>query len=263
MKEKPTYDYHRFLDEAGDTTFFGRGNIPMVSTNGVSKCFIIGMLKMKEDIPSIREKIFKLQEEIISDPYYNTVASIKKKKENGTYFLHATDDIPEVRERFFKLIKSIDCSFEAVVGRKIYSIFNQKHNNNEVEFYADLLSHLIKNKFSKYDRLVLNIAHRGQSTSNSNLNLALDKALSRTKTEEEKAKIVFNVQTPLIEPMLNVADYLCWSVQRVFERGDTRYYDFIQEKISLVVDLYDYQKYAKNKNYYNKTNKLSSSNLIQ
>lgn len=41
------------------------------------------------------------------------------KKINSTgYYLHATDDIPEVRKEMFDLIKSVNCSFEAVVGRK-------------------------------------------------------------------------------------------------------------------------------------------------
>jgi hypothetical protein len=46
------------------------------------------------------------------------------------------------------------------------------------------------------------------------------------------------VQTHYTEALLNVADYLCWSVQRVFERGETRYYDFLGDRINLVVDLY-------------------------
>jgi hypothetical protein len=36
-----------------------------------------------------------------------------------------------------------------------------------------------------------------------------------------------------------VADYLAWAVQRVFEMGDMRYYNYLREKIRLVVDLYD------------------------
>ncbi len=81
--------------------------------------------------------------------------------------------------------------------------------------------------------------------------------------DNENSKIVFNVQTPLTEPLLNMADYFCWAVQRVFERGETRYYDFINDKISLVVDIYDTDNYSGNRNYYNKNNKLSNSNIIK
>jgi hypothetical protein len=35
-----------------------------------------------------------------------------------------------------------------------------------------------------------------------------------------------------------VPDYLAWAVQRVFERGETRHYEFVRERIRLVRDLY-------------------------
>jgi hypothetical protein len=70
------------------------------------------------------------------------------------------------------------------------------------------------------------------------------------------------VQTPQTEPILNIADYLCWSIQRVFEKGETRYYDYLQSRIRLVVDLYDTENYLGYKNYYDKKNPLSSINKI-
>ena len=75
--------------------------------------------------------------------------------------------------------------------------------------------------------------------------------------------VVFNVQNQHTEPILNIADYLCWPVQRVFERGETRYYDFIQDKISRVVDLYDAKNYAGWKHYYKpRKNPLTAANKI-
>jgi len=59
-----------------------------------------------------------------------------------------------------------------------------------------------------------------------------------------------------------VADYCCWAVQRVFEKGETRFYDYMQDKISLVVDLYDSEKYKSNLNYYTKKNPLTTKNKI-
>ena len=73
---------------------------------------------------------------------------------------------------------------------------------------------------------------------------------------------MFNVTKPLQEPLLNIADYFCWAIQRVFEKGETRYYDFVKEKISLVVDLYDIDKYEGFKNYYTPKNPLTAENKI-
>ncbi len=115
----------------------------------------------------------------MSDPYFKDIPSIQKKVNSKGYYFHATDDIPEVRKIFFEFINSVNLSFEAVVGRKIYEIFSRKHNSNEVEFYADLLSHLLKNKLLIDGKLVLIISERGKSTKNKNLLLALQKAKDR------------------------------------------------------------------------------------
>ena len=107
IKKKNKLATHRFLDEAGDTTVYGKGKTNIIGTNGVSNCFIIGMLKFKEPIETVREKIISLQKKIIDDPYFN-VPSIQKKTQGAGYYLHATDDLPEVRKMFFDLIKTID-----------------------------------------------------------------------------------------------------------------------------------------------------------
>jgi hypothetical protein len=204
---------------------------------------------------------------IASDPYFKGIPSIQKKKDKRGYFLHAKDDIPEVRMLMYDLIKSIDCSFECVVARKIYQIYEGTHNGNESEFYADLLSHLLKNKFRKYHTLVLNIATRKKCTTHINLQIGLAKALERANAKnpcvENGCKIVFNIQEPTTEPLLNIADYFCWAIQRVFEKGEIRYYDYIYEKISLAVDLYDKKKFKGSKNYCTKRNKLTKENHVK
>ena len=127
---------------------------------------------------------------------------------------------------FFDLINSINCSIEAVVGRKSITLFETKHKGKEEYFYADLLSHLLKNKFTKHEKLVLNISERGSSTKHTNLNLALLKAKQRFAEKNEsgqiKTNVLFEVKSPTSEPLLCLADYLCWAVQRVFEKGEIR-----------------------------------------
>jgi len=258
--------YHRFLDEAGDTTFYGKGKVDIVGTNGVSNCFILGMVKFKEPLGPLRNKVIELQRRVAIDRYYADVPSIQKKIQGKGFYFHATDDVPEVRKIFFEFIRLVDCSFEAVVGRKIPALYERKHNGKEGEFYADLLSHLLKNKLEKEGKIVLNIAERGNSTKNHNLELALKKAESRflvnNSGKEVKARVVFNVQNHLTDPLLNIADYFCWSVQRVFERGEIRYYNYLVDQISLVVDLYDQSNYAGCKNYYRRNNPLTPANKI-
>jgi hypothetical protein len=221
---------HRFLDEAGDTTFYGAGRKLILGQEGVSLSFIIGMLKVSEPLPALRAAITAEQAAVMTDAYVNRIPSVAKKNGRGGFYFHAKDDPQEVRAAFFRFIATRHVTFEAVVARKIPDLFRRKHHDRESEFYADLLSHLIKNKLRASGRLVLNIAHRANSTSNANLQLALEKAESRSLHQlaatDRQRRVVFNVQTHQQEPLLNIADYFCWAVQRVFERGDTRHYDF-------------------------------------
>ena len=167
----------------------------------------------------------------------------------------------------FDLMKTIDCSFEAVVGRKDIERYETKHKGKEEYFYADLLSHLLNNKLSEHKKLVMHISERGKSTKNNNLELAFLKAkqrFSRVNVDTiVKTKVVFNVNYPTKDPLLNLADYFCWTIQRIFERGEMRYYNFIKSQVELVVDLYDTENYDDWKNYYdNRENPLTTKNKI-
>lgn len=257
---------HRFLDEAGDTTFYGKGRVPIIGAAGVSLSFAIGMVKFKGDLDAVRASIREMQGTVVADDYLKAIPSVAKKAAGRGFYFHATDDPPEVRERFFKFIRAIDCTCEVMVARKIPSMFALKHHHREAEFYADVLSHLLKNKLKLGEKIVLNIAERGASTRNANLQLALTKAVERFEkkwsADEISSLVVFNVQNHHTEPLLNVADYLCWSVQRVFERGETRYYDFLGDQIRLVVDLYDSAGYEGSRNYYRGQHRLTAGNKM-
>ena len=133
--------------------------------------------------------------------------------------------------------------------------------------FLDEMAHLIKSRLKKPHRLVLNVAARGSSTRSRVLNDALHKAIGRAGwkwgDDQLQAQVVFNVQTPLTEPLLCVPDYLNWSVQRVFELGETRFYDYLKDKIRLVVDLYDQANYAESRNYYDsKRHPLTAKNKL-
>ena len=228
---------------------------------------MIWMAKFKTELSVIREKIKILEKSIENDPYFKDVPSIQKKISQWWFYFHAKDDIPEVRKIFFDFLNNdIKFSFEAMVWRKIPELFIKKHNKKDNEFYADLLSHLLKNKFKLWDRLVLNIAERWSSTRAHTLNMALEKAKERfTKKypdHKELCNIQFNIQTPLTEPILAIPDYMLWTIQRIFERWETRYYNFIKDKIKLVVDLYDDKKYEDWSNYYWPQNPLTEENKI-
>ena len=257
---------HHFLDEAGDTTFFGRGRVSILGQEGVSMAFGLGMVHFAAPVAEVRTQVETLCRAVETDDYLNHIPSVAKRVRGGGFFFHAKDDSPEVRERMFKWIRETDCSMEMVVGRKIPELFTANHHCQDSEFYADLLSHLLNNKLKLGRRQVVNIAERGKTTRNHVLELAMAKARERfTKKQdatEISSEVVFNVQNPRTEPLLSVPDYLAWAVQRVFERGETRHYDYISKRVSLVVDLYDVEKHEGNRNCYTPDYPLNAKNKI-
>lgn len=109
---------------------------------------------------------------------------------------------------------------------------------------------------------------RGNTTKNKNLISAVHNAGIRFQKKMENkgtSNLVLHldVQNHNTEPLLDIADYFCWSIQRIFERGEDRYYNFIKSKISLVVDLYDFDNYENSKNYYKSDkNPLTKANQL-
>ena len=260
------HTYHRFIDEAGDMTFFLKGKAPApLGSNGISRTFILGMAHIKQDLEQVRGLIRTFCKEIENDPYFNEIPSVKKRIDRGGFYLHAKDDPPELRYKFLMfLLESVDFSVQMVVGRKRLTRFVNKHHSQEREFYADLLSHLLKDK-ANYRKLVINIAERGSSTKNNNLENALRQAhirYAKRHAEEYRADIKFNVQRYSSEPVLAITDYILWTVQRVFEKGETRFYDVVKDRIPLILDLYDTTKYDNYQNYYGPRSPLTKQNRV-
>jgi len=258
--------HHRFLDETGDTTFYGKGHRVIVGENGVSLSFGMGVVRIDRPLEEVRREVRVLQAQVEEDALLNTIPSVRKRMENGGFFFHACKDAPDVRTVFLHYLRELPCEAEMVVARKIPALFEKQHDSREEEFYADLLAHLIKGRMKRPGTLVLNVAERGSSTREKVLTRALAIATERAKkkwgAEGAQSRVVFNVQTPLTEPLLTVADFLCWAVQRVFEQGDVRHYNYLAPKIRLVVDLYDREKYERSRNYYDKRNPLTAQNKI-
>jgi len=258
---------HRFIDEVGDTTFYGKGKQIILGQEGVSLTFGLGIVKFNRPLVQVREEIAALQGQVEADALLNSVPSVAKRMARGGFFFHACKDTDDVRSVFLHYLRDLDCEAEFHIARKIPSIFLRKHNGRDDEFYADVLSHLIKGRLKAPRRMVLNIAERGSSTRARVLQTALTKASGRARKrwtpEDLKTELVFNVQSPSREPLLAVPDYLGWAIQRVFERGQTRYYDYLRQRIRLVVDLYDTANHVGNANYYDAIrNPLTSKNKI-
>lgn len=257
---------HRFLDETGDTAIYGAGKRLILGQDGVSLSFGMGIVRIDRPLMDVRAEVAALQKQVENDPLLNSIPSVAKRIRSGGFFFHACKDTPDVRAVLLHYIHSLPCAAEIVIGRKIPSLFERQHHAKDEEFYADMLSHLLKRRMKQDRKLVLNVAERGSSTREHVLSqalwLALERAHERDGIAAIKTHVVFNVQNPRSEPLLTISDYLCWSVQRVCEQGETRYYNYLIDKLRLVVDLYDQKRYPGHRNYYTKKNPLTATNRL-
>lgn len=255
--ELPQKTDYFFVDEAGDPTFFNRFGKNIVGTEGCSKILLLGFIRAS-DPETLRKEIIELKDEITNDPFYAGVPSLEKTKTS----FHAKDDIPEIREKVFRKIASLDFKAEFFIARKIELVFTGRHKGKENLFYDDLIAKLFENKLHKSDKSVIYFATRGNKTRQKPLEEAIEKA---ALTFEKKWGIKINgqieilPQSPVGEPCLQIVDYMNWAVQRMFLKSEERFYKLVEDKVSFLVDVYDFDKYPKN--YYSRKNKFDLTKI--
>jgi hypothetical protein len=243
-----------FVDESGDPKFFNKYRKNIVGIQGCSKILILGLIRTF--YPNhIRKEISKLLNNIAQDEYLLSIPSINKTITKG---FHAKDDTPEVREKFYKLIKTLDFKAEFLVARKDEKIFKKRHKGKENLFYDEMIIKLFQNKLHKTKNNKIYFAIRG----NKKRQIPLEEAINTAKLTFEKkwnkeidSDCEIIPQSPVGEPCLQIIDYMNWAVYRAFNKAEERYFNYVKEKVSLLVDIYDYKNYPNN--FYNRRNKFS------
>lgn len=240
-----------FIDESGDSSFYGKRKKLLVGREGFQPMLNLGMITFT-DKKNIRAAVVEFMDRIKADPLYNTIASVSK----SNWYLHAKDDHPEVRAKFFEFIRKLE-GFKAffVIGRKRLSTFQNKHNNNESEFYFDLVYHLLKDRLNKEDeRYHIFLAAR-KGSNQKHLRDAITKAIQRDNKIRKIPKSIqyqYDIVRSVDTPELCVVDYMLWALNRYIINGEARFYEALKSKYSLIIDLYDTEKYQQpDSNYYN------------
>lgn len=247
-----------FIDESGDPAFYATGNKCIVGKEGFKPMLMIGMIKL-EDKKRIRNAILAFMNDLKNDPLYNTLPCINNPK---GWYLHASYDNIEVQVKFIDFIRKLEgFKFFCIIGRKRLDVFHKRHNKNESEFYFDLISHLLKNRLNDENTFYQVLLSARTKTTQGKLKDSIDKALRRDNERRKKPKeIQYNAEIVQSKdtPELSIVDYLLWVLQRYIIKGDRRFYTALEEKYSLIIDLYDFDKYAKRKesNYYSSKNRF-------
>src|ERR1035437_8481436 len=83
---------HRFIDEVGDTAFYGQGKEIILGQEGVSRCFGMGIVRFDRPLAEVRAEIVALHRQVERDPLLNTISSVAKRIAKGGFFFHACKD---------------------------------------------------------------------------------------------------------------------------------------------------------------------------
>lgn len=258
MKQVQDITKYFFVDESGDPYFYDRFGTYIVGKEGCSKILLLGFVETEKP-EEIRTKLHNVRQTIQTDVYLQSIPSVKK----SLIAFHAKDDCAEVREKVFKTILTMDFRAEIIVARKVESIFMSRHKKRSNLFYDDLVTKLFQNQLHTSTQNIIYFAVRGNRARQLPLENSIQAAIL-TFEEKWRTKVSSEVkvypQRPEGEPCLQVTDYMNWAVQRAFVKKEMRYFNFVREKISLIADIYDFDKYPNN--YYNRahpfdTNKTS------
>jgi len=242
-KTQPGVNYF-FVDESGDPTFYDRKGNNIVGQVGCSPILLLGFIETRNPNP-IRNALHELRQEVLADPYFQGVPSLASTR----LAFHAKDDLPEVRYRVFKLLGDLDFKAQFVVARKVEHVFQNSFHASEGKFYDHLVSQLFQNTLHRFEENRIYFAKRGSRERQIPLVLAIQQGIREFEQRWGTSVATgFSVQaqTPSGEPCLSVVDYMNWAVYRAFVRREMRYFQAVQSKVSLLVDLYDRAKYPNN-----------------
>lgn len=260
---------HYFVDEAGDLTLLGRRGKIVVGNEGVSQCFIVGVA----DIPQPEQLALEMEDlrrNLLADSYLNQIPSMQIGGGKTARCFHAKDDCSEVRMAVFKLLARNDIRIIAAVRRKIVlaelarAAFERGVKLDADSVYDDLVESLMKRTLQAADANVVCFSRRGKSTRQVALERAIRRAqenFSRDTGLPEKPTTVISA-VPSDVAGLQVVDYFLWALQRLFERSDERYFNYLRSHFLLIMDLDDKRQGNREGMLYSEKNPLEKEKLL-
>ena len=150
---------------------------------------------------------------------------------------HATTDAQEVRDRVYETLRASDFRFQATICEK--SKAQPQVRVSKARFYQYPWFYHFKHGIAPYlapdDRLVVTAASIGNKKERTTYTNALRDVVQQSAPD---IPWVVDFRPALADPMLQVADYCAWAVQRAWERGDQRSLDLIRDKMTYHYELW-------------------------
>jgi len=254
-----------FVDEAGDLTLFGRRGKSLLGVDGVSKCFMVGVAKI-EDVEKLGSELDLLRQNLLADKYLHSIPSMQPERRKTALCFHAKDDCSEVRMHVFKFLEGKSIKVQVGIRRKAELIKDArfavsiagKFDENSV--YDAMVKTLLKRSLHKSDENLIYFARRGKSTREAALREAIDRAkrnFTRDTGIESRSQTKIMSATPSQQPGLQVIDYFLWAIQRMYERGEDRYFNYLRPQFKLIMDFDDERSGKSYGTWYSDSNPIS------
>ncbi len=204
-----------FADEAGCFTFKRKA--------GASKYFILCTVVASHW--NIANELLTLRREIAltRDPDRNK--------------LHAAEDLQEIRNNVFEILNSQDFRIDATILEKSKAQLQLRTSNARFYQYAWYyhFSHIGPKIAREHDKILITAAALGERKTRAafkeSVNNTIQQILPRDRWE-----VAFHDSSH--DPILWVADYCAWAIQRKWERQDLRSYNLIKQKIVTEFDIF-------------------------
>ena len=236
-----------YVDEAGDGTIFDARGRVIIGQEGCSRFFMMGLLDVVNPV-AMNKDLNTLRMNLTQDPYFKEVPSMQIKSKKTAVFFHAKDDLPEVRREVFRVLMNHEVRFYAIVRDKT-KVLEYIRQRNEVdssyrykinELYDYLCRQLFRDRLHQVDTYEIHFAKRGNADRTAALRVALEAARQRFAEKWGKNNdVLINVLASKPENIasLQATDYFLWALQRFYERGESRYLDYLWPAFRLVRDI--------------------------
>jgi hypothetical protein len=240
---------HYFVDEAGDTTLFARRKRLIVGTEGCSAYFMLGKLDVADPV-ALSTDLEALRAELLAEPYFKNVPSMRPEAGKTASAFHAKDDRPEVRREVFKLLMKPehDLRLYAVVRDKIALADYVKQRNErdpsyryrQNEVYDTLVTELFRTFHGVVDFVDICYAIRGTKPRTKAFEAALveaERKFERGFGFKHPNRWAVRSRRPKQEAGLQAVDYFLWALQRFYERQEDGFVEMLWDRMKLVHDL--------------------------
>lgn len=238
-----------YVDETGDMVFFNKRGKPVnLQTKDVSKFFILGVLKIKDDIAEVESKFNNLRDDLLTDPCLRGTPSLFTKT---AISFHAKDDCSAVRREVFKLLKNINVAAHAIVIRKeqrlndaitLYKLTSRKTTFSEKEIYSELIQGIFKNLLHKVEKHDVIFAERGKTFTEQSLIEALEMAkvnLYNTHQIPVTSDVTPISSRPSKYIGLQIIDYYLWTLKKLYEDLDSSFFEILEDNFKIIMDVDD------------------------